>query len=55
MPWYGWLLLAVLAGRSFVAIMDIGEERQPLTRGVVVAILLVNGLYAWAIVALAHH
>lgn len=53
MVWFAWVLVAVCALNAAANVLYIGKDREPITPGNALAICVVNGLIAWAVIALA--
>lgn len=53
MTWYAWMIVAALAAGAILSVLSVGRPREPLTPGVVAAVVVTDGLMIWAIVALA--
>lgn len=52
MPWYAWLVTALVGVSTLVTIGSVGKPRKPTTPGIAVAVVVVNGLFVWGVVAL---
>jgi hypothetical protein len=50
-PWYIWAVVAVTVLSSLAQIAMIGRPRDPITPGVAIVSLIINGLCIWAILA----
>lgn len=55
MPWYAIALLVLYALNLIATPYMIGRPRKPITPGFAVVSLIINGLCAWAVIALAVH
>lgn len=53
MTWYAWLMVAVVVASALSVVAAIGKPRTPTTPGVAVAVLVIDGLVIWGILALA--
>lgn len=49
-PWYIWIVLALIAVSTLGSIAYIGKPRPPLAPGTVVGIVIANALIMWAII-----
>jgi hypothetical protein len=52
MPWYAWVLVALLALEGLGKVARIGQPQEPITPGQAIAGLIGYGLMIWAVVAL---
>lgn len=53
MTWYAWVLVAAIGLNMLAAVARIGQPREPLTPAEAIWVLIINGLFIWAVVALA--
>jgi hypothetical protein len=48
--WFGWVYVVFLAVNAALAVLSIGEERKPMTSGVAVTVVILDGLLVWGAV-----
>lgn len=53
MPWYAFVMVGLIALSSGLAVLSVNRPKAPLTPASVLAIIVVNGLFIWGILALA--
>lgn len=53
MPWYAFVMVALFAMNAGVTLAIVDRARKPLTAGVALAGLFVDGLVIWGVISLA--